>query len=134
MRQNILILYYNIMLLLLISAILFVCIDSIYLNLMRGYFDNQVKKVQGSPIQLNFVGALITYIFLIFGINYFIISKNKSVNDAFLLGLVIYGVYEFTNLSLLKNWNWLTTILDTTWGGVLFASTTYLAYGIKRFL
>jgi uncharacterized membrane protein len=101
---------------------------------MRGYFDNQVKKVQGSPIQLNFVGALITYIFLIFGINYFIISKNKSVNDAFLLGLVIYGVYEFTNLSLLKNWNWLTTILDTTWGGVLFASTTYLAYGIKRFL
>jgi len=122
------------MLLLLISAILFVCIDSIYLNLMRGYFDNQVKKVQGSPIQLNFVGALITYIFLIFGINYFIISKNKSVNDAFLLGLVIYGVYEFTNLSLLKNWNWLTTILDTTWGGVLFASTTYLAYGIKRFI
>ena len=122
------------MLLLLISSILFVCIDSIYLNLMRGYFDNQIKKVQGSPIQLNFVGALITYIFLIFGLNYFIISKNKSVNDAFLLGIVIYGVYEFTNVSLLKNWHWLTTILDTTWGGVLFASTTYLAYEIKRFI
>jgi uncharacterized membrane protein len=50
------------------------------------------------------------------------------------LGIVIYGVYEFTNLSLLKNWKVLTTILDTTWGGVLFASTTYLAYEIKRFL
>lgn len=122
------------MLLLLISAILFVCIDAIYLNLMKGYFDDQVKKVQGSIIQLNFVGALITYIFLIFGINYFIISKNKSVNDAFLLGIVIYGVYEFTNLSLLKNWKVLTTIIDTTWGGVLFASTTYLVYEIKRLL
>ena len=100
---------------LLISAILFVCIDAIYLNLMKGYFNAQVKKVQGSPIELNFVGALITYIFLIYGLNYFIISKNKSVNDAFLLGIVIYGVYEFTNLSLLKNWHVLTTILDTLW-------------------
>ena len=119
---------------LLISAILFVCIDAIYLNLMKGYFNAQVKNIQGSPIQLNFVGALITYIFLIYGLNYFIISKNKSVNEAFLLGIVIYGVYEFTNLSLLKNWHILTTILDTTWGGVLFASTTYIVYKIKKFI
>lgn len=122
------------MILLLISAILFVCIDAIYLNLMKDYFNVQVKKIQGSPIEINFVGALITYIFLIFGLNYFIISKNRSVNDAFLLGIVIYGVYEFTNLSLLKNWKVLTTILDTTWGGVLFASTTYLVYSIKKII
>jgi len=122
------------MLLQLISAILFVCIDAIYLNLMKGYFDKQIKQIQGSPIQLNLVGAFLTYIFLIFGINYFIIDKNRSVNDAFLLGITIYAVYEFTNLSLLKNWNVLTTILDTIWGGVLFAVTTYLTYKIKRLL
>lgn len=116
---------------LLISAVLFVCIDAIYLNLMKGYFNNQIKQVQGSPIQLNLVGAFLTYIFLIYGLNYFIISKNKSVGDAFLLGIVIYAVYEFTNLSLLKNWHVLTTILDTTWGGILFALTTFLVYKIK---
>jgi uncharacterized membrane protein len=116
---------------LLISAVLFVCIDAIYLNLMKGYFDKQVKDVQGSPIQLNLVGAFLTYIFLIYGLNYFIISKNRSVSDAFLLGIVIYAVYEFTNLSLLKNWHVLTTILDTTWGGILFALTTFLVYKIK---
>jgi uncharacterized membrane protein len=99
---------------------------------MKGYFDAQVKLIQGSNIKLNLVGAFITYIFLIFGLNYFIISKNKSVNDAFLLGLVIYAVYEFTNLSLLKNWHILTTILDTAWGGILFATTTYLTYKIKN--
>jgi len=118
--------------LLLISSILFVCIDAIYLNLMKGYFNNQIKKVQGSIIQINMVGAFITYIFLIFGLNHFIISKNKSVKEAFLLGIVIYAVYEFTNLSLLKDWSVLTTILDTTWGGVLFALTTYLVYEIKK--
>ena len=116
---------------LLISAVLFVCIDAIYLNLMKGYFNNQIKQVQGSPIQLNLVGAFLTYIFLIYGLNYFIISKNRSVGDAFLLGIVIYAVYEFTNLSLLKNWHVLTTILDTTWGGILFALTTFLVYKIK---
>jgi len=121
------------MLTLLVSAILFVCLDAIYLNLMKGYFDNQIKKIQGSTIQLNLLGAFITYIFLIFGLNYFIIDKNKSVNDAFLLGIVIYAVYEFTNLSLLKNWQVLTTILDTAWGGILFATTTYLTYKIKKF-
>lgn len=119
------------MITLLISAVLFVCIDAIYLNLMKGYFNNQIKQVQGSPIQLNLVGAFLTYIFLIYGLNYFIISKNRSVSDAFLLGIVIYAVYEFTNLSLLKNWRVLTTILDTTWGGILFALTTFLVYKIK---
>jgi uncharacterized membrane protein len=122
------------MLVLLISSILFVCIDGIYLNLMKNYFNNQVKHIQGSPIQLNLMGAFITYIFLIFGLNYFIITKNKSIYDAFLLGIVIYAVYEFTNISLFKNWSILTAILDTTWGGILFASTTYLVYKIKKIL
>lgn len=122
------------MLTLLISAILFVCIDGIYLNLMKDYFQKQIKDVQGSAIQLNFVGALLTYIFLIFGLDYFIISKNRSVYDAFLLGIVIYATYEFTNLSLLKNWRVLTTILDTTWGGILFALTTFLVYKIRLIL
>jgi len=99
---------------------------------MKGYFDNQIKQVQGSKIELNLLGAFITYIFLIFGLNYFIIDKNKSVNDAFLLGVVIYAVYEFTNIALLKNWHILTAVLDTTWGGILFASTTYLTYKIKK--
>jgi len=117
---------------LLVSAILLVCIDAIYLNLMKGYFDNQIKQVQGSKIELNLLGAFITYIFLIFGLNYFIIDKNKSVNDAFLLGVVIYAVYEFTNIALLKNWHILTSILDTIWGGILFAATTYITYKIKK--
>jgi len=122
------------MILLLVSAILFVCIDAIYLNIMKSYFNKQIKQIQGTPVQLNLVGAFLTYIFLIFGLNYFIVSKNKSVSDAFLLGIVIYAVYEFTNLSLLKNWRVLTTILDTTWGGILFALTTFLTYKIKHLL
>jgi uncharacterized membrane protein len=112
--------------LLLVSSIVLISIDFIYLNAMKGYFDNQIRMVQGSPIKMNYIGAALCYIFLIAGINYFIIKPRKSVSDAFLLGIVIYGVYETTNLTLFKNWSILTVILDTLWGGLLFASTTYI--------
>ena len=112
--------------LMLISAIVFISIDFVYLNLIKGYFENQIKKVQGSAVKFNLLGAALCYIFLIFGINYFIIKPRKSVNDAFLLGLVIYGVYETTNYALLRNWSIITVIMDTLWGGILFALTTFI--------
>lgn len=112
--------------LLLVSAIVFITIDFVYLNVMKGYFNNQVQSIQGSPIKMNYLGAAICYILLIVGINYFIIKPRKSVSDAFLLGIIIYGVYETTNYALFKNWSILTVIIDTLWGGLLFASTTYI--------
>jgi len=109
----------------LISAILFISIDFVYLSMIQGFFNSQIQRVQGSPIKVNYLGAALCYIFLIVGINYFIIKPRKSVSDAFLLGIVIYGVYETTNYALFKNWSILTVIIDTLWGGTLFAATTY---------
>jgi uncharacterized membrane protein len=111
---------------LLISAIIFVSIDSIYLNLIKNYFSKQIALVQGTPIKINFLAILLCYIFLIFGINYFIIRPNRSIQDAFLLGIIIYGVYETTNMALFSKWSWLTVLIDTIWGGILFALTTYI--------
>lgn len=110
----------------LISAIIFISIDFIYLNLIKGYFNNQIQSVQGSAPKINYLGAALCYIFLIIGINYFIIKPHRSVSDAFLLGIIIYGVYESTNYALFKNWSILTVLIDTLWGGLLFATTTYI--------
>ena len=112
--------------LMLVSAIIFITTDFVYLNVIKDYFLNQIKLVQGSEPKVNFLGVALCYIFLIAGINYFIIKPRKSVNDAFLLGIVIYGVYETTNYALLKNWSIFTVIIDTLWGGLLFAFTTYV--------
>jgi len=116
----------------LISAILFITIDSLYLNVMKSYFQKQIQTVQGSNIQMNFLGAALCYIFLIAGLNYFIIKPHKSHGDAFLLGLVIYGVYETTNYALFKNWSILTVFIDTLWGGLLFALTTYIVNYLRK--
>lgn len=111
---------------LLITAILFVVLDTIYLNLIKNYFSKQIYLVQGSSIKLNYFAILLCYMFLIFGINYFIIQPNRSILDAFILGIIIYGVYETTNKALLSKWSWLTVFMDTLWGGILFALTTYI--------
>lgn len=89
--------------LVLASAILLLSIDFVYLNIIRDYFSQQIRNVQGSQMKVNYLGAALCYIFLITGINYFIIKPRKSVSDAFLLGLVIYGVYETTNYALFTN-------------------------------
>jgi uncharacterized membrane protein len=112
-----------------VSAIVLVVLDSIYLNLIKGHFSALIKNIQGSPLVLNissYVSIAICYIFLITGLNYFIIKPNRSIQDAFLLGLVIYGVYETTSYALFKGWTLFTVIVDTLWGGILFALTTYI--------
>ena len=117
----------------LVAAIIFVVLDGFYLNLIKGYFNKQIKSIQGSDIKVNIIAVGITYIFLIFGLNYFIIQRNRSVTDAALFGLIIYGVYEFTNMSLFTNWYLLTAIIDTTWGAILFGLTTGLVYKLESF-
>jgi uncharacterized membrane protein len=112
----------------LISAIVLIILDSVYLHLMTGYFKRQVMAVQGSPLQLNLVGAALCYVFIIFGLNYFIIKNKKSVKDAFLLGIVIYAIFELTNLALFKNWYVMSVLIDTLWGGILFGLTTGIVY------
>jgi uncharacterized membrane protein len=116
---------------LLISCIAMLGLDFVYLSMFSKFFNKLVQSIQGTPIKFNPIGAVLCYILLIFGLNYFIIDKKKSAADAFLLGLVIYGVYETTNYTILKNWSAHAVVLDTLWGGVLMALTTKITYLFK---
>uniref|UniRef100_A0A6C0KGK8 DUF2177 family protein n=1 Tax=viral metagenome TaxID=1070528 RepID=A0A6C0KGK8_9ZZZZ len=110
----------------LISGISLLALDSVYLSLIKNYFNKQIKKIQGEDIQLNMTATIATYMFLSFALYYFIIKKKASVTDAFYLGLSIYAVYELTSKAIFKNWSYMTVIIDTLWGGILFASSTYI--------
>ena len=111
---------------LLLTGIVLLILDTIYIKNYGYLFETLIQKIQGYPIIINYYGGIIAYIFLILGLYYFIIKENKSPYDAFILGLVIYGVYEGTNLALLNKWSLDILILDTLWGGILFALTTFI--------
>ena len=60
----------------LIAAILVVLVDSLYLNSVKGYFGKQIKDVQGTPMKLYMTATILAYVFIVFGLNYFIIGKK----------------------------------------------------------
>lgn len=115
----------------LLSILFLISIDSIYLYFIKNLFAQNILTIQSSPLQINIFGVILCYIFLVFGLNYFILNTNKSVLDAFILGLIIYGVFESTNLALFKKWHLSIVVLDTLWGGILFALTTYIIKNIN---
>ena len=63
---------------------------------------------------------------MVIGINYFILNQNKGYIDAFFLGLLIYSVFDLTTKAIFKNWEYKAVLIDSLWGGTLFALTTIL--------
>ena len=54
------------------------------------------------------------------------IKKEDSVYHAFIVGASAYGIFDFTNLALFYKYDLTIALIDTLWGGILFASTKYL--------
>ena len=113
---------------LIIPSVIFLVLDGLFLYSSSSFFSKQVVQVQHFAMRPKILGIVLCYIFLLFGLHYFIIKPHKTPIEAFLYGIVIYGVYETTNYSLLKKWNLSTVAVDTLWGGILFYLTTFLTY------
>ena len=114
-----------------IGAIMLV-LDFSYLYLFKDFMLPILKNIQKADVKVNIMSALACYIILVSGLYYFIIKKNAPIKDAFILGVLINGVYETTNYAFFKNWSPLLVVLDTLWGGILLGTTTYLYYKIAK--
>lgn len=116
-----------------IPAFTMLTLDSLYLSKIGGpLFAPMIQNIQGEKLKLNMYGAIVVYVLLFFVIYKFIIHERKSPNDAFLLGLCIYGVFDFTNMALFKKYNLFPAIIDMIWGGFLFYMTTWITYKLVR--
>lgn len=111
-----------------IAAMTMLMLDGLYLNTMGNLYGEQVAKVQRTALNIKMSGVVACYLFLIIGLYYFILKENRSVFDAFLLGVVIYGVYDATTYAVFKHWSPFLAITDTLWGGILLAVTTSVVY------
>lgn len=108
-----------------------VILDAIYISIIKNQFENMIIQIQKVAMSVRYIPTIIVYILMTVGLYYFIISKNKSVTDAFLLGLLIYGVYEMTNYATIRKWSLRIAVTDILWGGILFGLTTYIIYRLK---
>lgn len=121
----------------LVSLIVLI-IDILWLSaFLGGYFGKMVLKIQGEEMKLNYNIAGFAYIFIILSFYYFIVLKDNGNMelDAFLLGLFIYGIFEFTSGAIFQKWEILPLFVDTIWGGILYLVTYYIykqVYPIKN--
>jgi len=84
--------------------------------------------------------AVVVYICITLGVLFFVLPNANG--DYFLallygalLGVVTYGIYDFTNYAILANWPWKITLIDFAWGIVLCSlSSLFAAFIQHRFL
>lgn len=101
-------------------------LDYVYFTFIGKITKDLIFNIQKSKMELNVYAAALCYLFLILLSYCFIIQKRASLNEAFLLGFLVYGIYETTNMALLKDWSLKLAIIDTLWGGLLLTLTTYI--------
>lgn len=129
----------------LVTIIVVLIVDFIWIYLNRNSYNYLVRKIQGTNIQLNFIGGAVSYIFIMTALFLFSIpmikneyKKNKnqsllllSMTYGGLLGLCIYGVFNTSNIGIFKNYDVYVAIMDTIWGFVIY---TFAAYFLMTLL
>ena len=117
---------------LIVAIITMMLLDSIYIYLTRTIYGNLIRAIQGTDLKIQIIPALLVYVFLVGGLYYFILLPKRPIMDAFILGLVIYAVFDLTNLAILDKWSYNVAIMDSLWGGSLFAITTFITYKLSK--
>jgi uncharacterized membrane protein len=103
-------------------ALLIMVLDLPWLILTQPY----VTKMFGTELTLRLLPAIVVYLALAY-----LVKLPKKASEAFLLGLTVYAVYDFTNLATLKRYDWRFACADSIWGGVLFTAVFYALHQIK---
>ena len=120
----------------LVGFIILLIIDLVWLMLFMGKrFEKMVFKIQGENMTLSPFAAIIAYILLGIGLVHFgidLVDQNNPIKSSILngglFGLLCYGIFDFTNMTIFNNYELSTAIIDTIWGGFLFSITTYISH------
>jgi uncharacterized membrane protein len=117
-----------------VTAVVLLAIDITYLYFRKDDFSIYFLNIQKSPLKFRLSGAFLAYFLLILGMYYFIIKDKKSLQDAFLLGFFVYGVYDFTNYATLSKWTLKFSLMDMFWGGTVLTLSTFIIYELLKYL
>ena len=112
------------------GAVVFMALDGIWLGvLMKNFYRDQlapIVRLADGGIAPNWPAAFVVYALLGAGIALFVVPRAATVSLAAaygaLFGLVVYGVYDFTNYATLRQWPFVLTVADVAWGTVASAA------------
>ena len=110
-----------------ISAVLFLIIDAIMLTMvMKPLFTRQIGDVMRNSPMLGPAAAF--YLAYVAGLVFLVsvpavrdAAPGRAALHGAIVGAMAYGTYEFTSMSIMKNWSWAMVATDTLWGAALTA-------------
>lgn len=122
---------HNVFVVYLLTLIIFLAIDSLWLGLISPkLYKHYLKPVMAD--KPNFIAAAIFYLIFIVGLLFFVIypEKNHSSGQIILygsmFGLVTYATFDLTNQAVLKKWSTVITLIDIVWGMFISVSTSLI--------
>ena len=123
-----------------LGAVTFMVLDGIWLGLlMKNFYRQQlapIVRLADGGIAPNWPAAFVVYVLLGTGIALFVLPRAATVSQAAfsgaMLGLVVYGVYDFTNYSTLRQWPFVLTLVDMAWGAVATGACAAIVRAITR--
>ncbi len=120
-------------------------LDYLWLGkLMQGFYLSQLgpyARQRGDRIVPVYWAAALVYLLLPLGIVLFAMPRVdpgspflSSLGWGGLFGLIVYGVYDMTNMATLKRWPVKMIWIDICWGCFLCAATNCFAYRVNHWL
>ena len=123
-----------------LGAFTFMILDAVWLGVvMKQFYRDQlapIVRLADGGIAPNWPAALLVYALLGLGIALFVLPRAATAPLAAgygaLFGLVVYGVYDFTNYSTLRQWPLTLALTDLAWGVVASAACAAIVRLVVR--
>jgi uncharacterized membrane protein len=114
-------------------------LDGLWISANFRMYNGMYTRIQGSDMQVNMVGAALSYVFIFVAFMFIVLPRLKQTKGTFidclreggLVGLCIYAVYNFTNMATFKNYSLTVALMDTFWGATLFTILAYVTTFLK---
>ncbi len=112
---------------------IFLLIDIIWLaKVSPNFYKSNIGHLMASKV--SYIPALIFYVSYIIALLVFVVnpaveaqSLMKALYLGALIGFVMYGTYDLTNMATLKNWPFLVTVVDLLWGTFITSTTSVIS-------
>lgn len=128
-----------------LTVVLFLALDLTYLGIiMAGFYKSELGALarrSGDALSPVWWAAFVVYVLIPLGIVLFALPRvdgerwlPSALSWGFVYGVVLYGVYDFTNYATLERWPLRLTFADILWGGVLCSLVTGFASFVDRWM
>jgi uncharacterized membrane protein len=120
-------------------------VDLVWIGvLMKGFYLGELGEIarrEGGGLAPRWGAVVLVYVVIPAGLVLFV--RPLVADDAHwtaallrgaLFGLILYGLYDFTNLATLEKWTVRMTIVDVAWGATLCGSMSVVMVLIDRWL